>query len=357
MNAPVEILKVGTAVERPREVVARAQDLRRVYNIKRGFLRGSAQLQAVGGVSFELEAGRTLAVVGESGCGKSTLARMVSLIERPDAGRLEIDGVEVGAMTPAQKQRLRRTVQLVFQNPYGSLNPRHKIGDILAAPLAINMPFDKAERGRRVQEMLAQVGLRPEYANRYPHMFSGGQRQRIAIARALMLSPKLVVADEPVSALDVSIQAQVLNLLADLQAELGLAYLFISHDLGVVRHIAHDVLVMYLGHAVEQGAKARIFARPLHPYTQALLASTPGLASQRIVLKGELPSPLDPPAGCVFNTRCAHATERCRAERPVLRKLDERLVACHHAEKFLEKSGASAPAENAPFASANQPAT
>jgi len=347
-----EILSIDP--KRPREIVARARDLQRVYSVRRGFLREPAKLQAVGGVSFTLEAGRTLAVVGESGCGKSTLARMVALIEPPTAGRFELDGVDVTTMTPAQQHQLRRTVQLVFQNPYGSLNPRKKVGEILAAPLEINMPFDKPERQRRVREMLSQVGLRPEYAERYPHMFSGGQRQRIAIARALMLSPKLVVADEPVSALDVSIQAQVLNLLVDLQAELGLAYLFISHDLGVVRHIAHDVLVMYLGHAVEQGPKARLFARPLHPYTQALLASTPGLNQQRIVLKGELPSPLDPPSGCVFNTRCPHAEERCRAERPLLRSVDERLVACHFAERFLDgATGVSA--NNVPLASASAP--
>jgi len=224
----------------------------------------------------------------------------------------------------------------VFQNPYGSLNPRKKVGAILEEPLVINTDLPKAERTARARAMMAKVGLRPEYYGRYPHMFSGGQRQRIAIARSLMLQPKVLVLDEPVSALDLSIQAQVLNLLVDLQAELGLAYLFISHDLGVVRHIAHDVLVMYLGHAVEQGPKARLFARPLHPYTQALLASTPGLSSQRIVLKGELPSPLNPPSGCVFSTRCPHVAPRCHEERPLLRMLDERLVACHFSEKFLD---------------------
>ena len=318
------------------DVVVEARNLQRTYAVRRGMFRAPAQLRAVGDISFRIERGRTLAVVGESGCGKSTLARMVALIEKPTAGQLVLAGHDAVDPPPAYRRELRQAVQLVFQNPYGSLNPRKKISAVLEDPLAINTVLGKPERAAKAREMLARVGLRPEHANRYPHMFSGGQRQRIAIARALMLEPRLLVADEPVSALDVSIQAQVLNLLADLQAELGLAYLFISHDLGVVRHIAHEVLVMYLGHAVEQGPKARIFARPLHPYTQALLASTPGLSSQRIVLKGELPSPLDPPTGCVFNTRCPHATQRCREERPPLRGLDERLVACHYAEKFLD---------------------
>ena len=320
--------------------VVEAKGLQRVYEIRRGFLRAPDHLQAVGGVSFSIQPGKTLAVVGESGCGKSTLARMVSLIETPTAGELRIAGVDAVGGLEADRTRLRQAVQLVFQNPYGSLNPRKKVSAILEAPLEINTSLTADERAAQAKAMLALVGLRPEHYDRYPHMFSGGQRQRIAIARALMLKPALVVADEPVSALDVSIQAQVLNLLADLQQTLGLAYLFISHDLGVVRHIAHDVLVMYLGHAVEQGDKAALFSRPLHPYTQALLASTPGLAGstgvkQRIVLKGELPSPLNPPAGCVFSTRCAHVTDRCRAERPVLRPLAGQQVACHHAESFL----------------------
>jgi dipeptide transport system ATP-binding protein len=294
----------------------------------------------VGGVSFTLEEGKTLAVVGESGCGKSTLARMVSLVEKPTAGSLLLDGTDAVQTPGSERRRLRQAVQLVFQNPYGSLNPRKKISAVLEAPLAINTDLKPAERAERARAMLAQVGLRPEYANRYPHMFSGGQRQRIAIARALMPGPKLVVADEPVSALDVSIQAQVLNLLADLQRELKLAYLFISHDLAVVRHIAHDVLVMYLGHVMEQGPKERIYARPLHPYTHALLASTPGIGPRtrkRIVLQGELPSPLHPPEGCVFSSRCPYAQEVCRRERPLPRPVDERLVACHFADDFLAK--------------------
>ncbi|MFZ3082273.1 peptide ABC transporter ATP-binding protein [Rhodoferax ferrireducens] len=318
-----------------------ARDLRQVYKISRGFLHAADQLQAVSGVSFTLHAGKTLAVVGESGCGKSTLARMVSLIETPTAGELKLNGVDVVKASPAERHALRRTVQLVFQNPYGSLNPRKKIGAILEAPLEINTELTAAQRAEQARAMLALVGLRPEHYDRYPHMFSGGQRQRVAIARALMLRPAVIVADEPVSALDVSIQAQVLNLLADLQQELGLAYLFISHDLGVVRHIAHDLLVMYLGHAVEQGEKKTIFAQPLHPYTQALLASTPGIigsgtAHKRIVLTGELPSPLNPPSGCVFSTRCPNVVARCHTERPVLRELAGRQVACHEAEQFIQ---------------------
>jgi len=324
----------------PDQTVVVARNLRQVYKIGRGFLRPSEHLQAVGGVSFTLQAGKTLAVVGESGCGKSTLARMVSLIEKPTAGELRLNGVDVVHAPRAERHALRRSVQLVFQNPYGSLNPRKRIGSILEAPLQINTQFSAAECAEQARAMLALVGLRPEHYERYPHMFSGGQRQRIAIARALMLKPSLIVADEPVSALDVSIQAQVLNLLADLQQELGLAYLFISHDLGVVRHIAHDVMVMYLGHAVEQGDKKTLFTQALHPYTQALLASTPGImgsgpARKRIVLKGDLPSPLNPPSGCVFSTRCASVTPRCQAERPLLRELAGRQIACHEAEQFV----------------------
>ena len=319
--------------------VVTAKDLRRVYQISKGLFRKPDLLQAVGGVSFSVEAGKTLAIVGESGCGKSTLARMVTLIEEPTGGSLQLSGMDVVNASAHDKKALRQRVQLVFQNPYGSLNPRKRIGQILETPLEINAELTAPQRAEKARAMLALVGLRPEHYDRYPHMFSGGQRQRIAIARALMLNPSLVVADEPVSALDVSIQAQVLNLLADLQRDLGLAYLFISHDLGVVRHIAHDVLVMYLGHTVEHGEKNAIFSRPLHPYTQALLASTPGLAgsgpaAQRTVLKGELPSPLNPPTGCVFSTRCPYATEQCRNERPVLQQLHGRAVACFEAPRL-----------------------
>jgi len=290
-------------------------------------------------VSFELEAGKTLAVVGESGCGKSTLARALTLIEEPSSGSLQIAGTEVKGASKSERKQLRRDVQMVFQSPYASLNPRQKIGDQLAEPLLINTSLSKAERREKVQKMMEQVGLRPEHYQRYPHMFSGGQRQRIALARAMMLQPKVLVADEPTSALDVSIQAQVLNLFMDLQKEFNTAYVFISHNLAVVRHVADQVLVMYLGRPAEMGPKEDIYERPLHPYTQALLSATPAIhpdpLKPKIRIAGELPNPLNPPDGCAFHKRCPYATERCAKEVPALRQVSTRQVACHYAEQFL----------------------
>jgi dipeptide transport system ATP-binding protein len=318
--------------------VLEARDLARDYHLRSGLFGKPATLRAVAGASFELHPGRTLAVVGESGCGKSTLARLVTMIERPTAGELSLGGTSVTGAGDAQLKALRPMVQMVFQNPYGSLNPRKQVGAILEEPLEINTGLDAGERRAAARAMMGKVGLRPEHYGRYPHMFSGGQRQRIAIARALMLRPKIVVADEPVSALDVSIRAQVLNLLMDLQEEFDLAYLFISHDLSVVRHIADDVMVMYLGRPVEHGPKAAIFAAPRHPYTKALMASTPVVdpaqRQARMTIKGELPSPLDPPPGCAFHRRCPFATPECAATRPELRRVDGRSVACHHAERI-----------------------
>jgi dipeptide transport system ATP-binding protein len=321
-----------------RAVVLEARHLRKYYGVKRGVFKPMATVKALDGVSFQLRAGRTLAVVGESGCGKSTLARSVTMIEPPSSGELHYDGRDVVGRSAADLKELRRTVQMVFQNPYGSLNPRKTVGSILTEPLVINTDLSKDERRERAVAMMGKVGLRADQVDRYPHMFSGGQRQRIAIARALMLNPRVVVADEPVSALDVSIQAQVLNLMMDLQEELNLAYLFISHDLSVVRHIADAIMVMYLGKPVEHGAKDVVFARPRHPYTRILLAATPrvnpALRLERVVPKGELPSPLNPPPGCSFHKRCPFATERCGVEVPALRPVDDRLVACHHAEQM-----------------------
>ena len=317
--------------------VATAQGLERRYRVGGGMFKPAGEVQALRGVSFTLDRGRTLAVVGESGCGKSTLARLVTLIEQPSAGRLELDGIDPEGADAATARRLRRTVQIVFQNPYGSLNPRQKIADILGEPLAINTDVAGQARGEAVADMLRRVGLRPEHAQRYPHMFSGGQRQRIAIARALMLHPKLVVLDEPVSALDLSIQAQVLNLLVELQDEFELAYLFIAHNLSVVRHFADDVMVMYLGRAVEQGGRDAVFDDPQHPYTKALLAASPiadpARRGSRSKLAGELPSPLNPPPGCVFHPRCPLANARCREEVPQLQLLHGRQVACHAVEE------------------------
>lgn len=317
-----------------------AVDLARHYVLGgSGMLRKRLTLKALDGVSFGISPGRTLAVVGESGCGKSTLARVVTMIEKPTGGRLRIGSIDSGTRDKSLRKMLRRQVQIIFQNPYGSLNPRKKVGAILEEPLRINTRLRAEERKDRVLDMMARVGLRPEQYGRYPHMFSGGQRQRIAVARALMLNPTLVVADEPVSALDVSVQAQTLNLLMDLQEEMHLAYLFISHDLSVVRHIADELMVMYLGRPVEQGEKEVIFQSPLHPYTRALLAAMPKVMPNerqaRSPLAGEVPSQLNPPAGCAFHGRCLSMTAVCKVAPPVLRLLDGRWVACHHAEKAL----------------------
>ncbi len=313
--------------------VLTARNLTRYYNVSRGAFSQPAILKALDGASFTLDRGKTLAVVGESGCGKSTLARLVTMIELPTSGSMAIAGQEIAGASKETMRALRPKVQIVFQNPYGSLNPRQKIGHTLEEPLLVNTNTPQAERTERARAMMKSVGLRPEHYDRYPHMFSGGQRQRIAIARALMLDPEILVLDEPVSALDVSIQAQVLNLLADIQERHNLAFLFISHDLSVVRHIANDVMVMYLGRVVEQGTRDQLFGNPQHPYTKALLSATPQpdptRKRDRIVLKGELPSPLNPPPGCTFHPRCPLAFDTCKALNPALLAHDGALVACH----------------------------
>ena len=335
--------------------VLQAVDLHRDYPVRRGLFAAPAVVHALAGVSFSVQAGRTLAVVGESGCGKSTLARLLTMIEAPTRGQLLIDGADVAdtarqhSADAASQARLRRAVQIVFQNPYGSLNPRQTVGAALMEPLWVNGMADAGEREHAARAMLRQVGLREESFGRWPHMFSGGQRQRIAIARALMLKPRVLVLDEPVSALDVSIRAQVLNLLVDLQQAMGVAYVFISHDLGVVRHVADEVMVMYLGKAVEHGPREAIFGNPQHPYTQALLSATPtvnpALRRQRILLQGELPSPISPPSGCAFHTRCPVAVARCRVETPSLEPAGAQAVAC----LLVQAAGTAAAAGTQPL--------
>ncbi len=313
--------------------IVTARALARHYPVRQGLLAKPQSVRALSEASFDLSPGQTLAVVGESGCGKSTLARLVALIEEPTSGELLIRGTRV---TPDRWASLRASVQIVFQDPYGSLNPRQRVAAILQEPVKINRPdLDAAERDRLAREKMALVGLRPEHYDRFPHMFSGGQRQRISIARALMLDPAILVLDEPISALDVSIQSQILNLLVELQDRLHLAYLFISHDLSVVRHFADDVMVMYLGRMVETGPAAQVFATPRHPYTKALLSATPraepNARRARIKLQGELPSPMDVIEGCAFAPRCWHAAEICRHTRPAL-TTDAHAFACHFPE-------------------------
>ena len=299
------------------------------FRTRRGLLR------AVDGVSFDIAAGETVGLVGESGCGKSTLARAIIRLVPITAGRVLLNGQDLAQAGARELRRLRPLVQMVFQDPYGSLNPRRITGSIVAQPMLL-AGWSRRDANTRVAALLRQVGLSEAAADRYPHEFSGGQRQRIGIARALALNPRLIICDEPVSALDVSVRAQVINLLNAIQAETGVAYLFISHDLSVVEHIADRILVMYLGHIVEAGTRESLWARPLHPYTQALLASAPipnpklARARPRFTVQGEQPSPLSPPAGCTFHTRCPIAVARCRTEIPAPRQIDDAaMVACH----------------------------
>ena len=326
------------------EVILHAENLVKHYPIKAGVLRRTVgHVKALDGVSFELYKGETLGIVGESGCGKSTLARMLMRLEEPTAGKLIFDGVDVYSQGGSAMRRLRRDIQIVFQDPYTSLNPRKTVGDIVGEPFEIHTDvLTKRDRRQRVQQLLDLVGLNPEHIHRYPHQFSGGQRQRIGIARGLALNPKVIICDEPVSALDVSVQAQVINLLAELQAGLGLAYIFIAHDLSVVRHISDRVGVMYLGKMVEIGDEVQIYSRPTHPYTQALLSAVPMAdptqrnTREQIVLTGDVPSPANPPSACRFHTRCWKAQEICSVEEPLLipRPDGEQShdSACHFAE-------------------------
>ena len=327
------------------DVVLRAEELVKHYPIKTGVIRRTTgHVRAVDGVSLELRRGETLGVVGESGCGKSTLGRLLMRLEEPTSGRVSLDGVDMHASSGAAMRKMRRDIQIVFQDPYTSLNPRKTVGDIVGEPFDIHPDVvPRGGRRSRVQELLDLVGLNPEHINRYPHQFSGGQRQRIGIARGIALNPKVLICDEPVSALDVSVQAQVVNLLEKLQDELGLAYVFIAHDLSVVRHISDRVAVMYLGKIVEVGTEHEIYETPTHPYTRALLSAVPvpdpraREVRQQIVLTGDVPSPANPPSGCRFHTRCWKATELCSREEPALVERPDgnggHASACHYAEE------------------------
>ncbi|HXZ91493.1 MAG TPA: ABC transporter ATP-binding protein [Burkholderiales bacterium] len=319
------------------EVLLQVENLVKHFSVGGGLRGGHAGLvRAVDGVSFTLRRGETLGLVGESGCGKTTTGRCILLLERPTSGRIVFEGSDLAALDAAALRAVRRRIQVIFQDPYSSLNPRMTIGQILAEPLKVHgIVREKRARTDRVRELLSQVGLLPQHAERYPHQLSGGQRQRVGIARALAMEPSLIVCDEPVSALDVSIQAQIINLLEDLQARYGLTYLFIAHDLSVVRHISNRVAVMYLGRIVEMTDRRRLYEEPLHPYTRALLSAVPipdpELEARRehTVLKGEVPSPLNPPSGCVFHPRCPKAVERCAAAVPPLREIrSDHLAAC-----------------------------
>jgi len=330
-----------TETIRPGDNLVQARDLKMYFPVTSGiiFQRKIADVQAVDGVTFDVKRGETLGLVGESGCGKTTLGRMILLLYKPTAGTVTINNQDLTKLKPGELRRMRRHMQMIFQDPYASLNPRMTIGSIIAEPLVIHgLAKSRKERNERVQELMRVVGLNPYYANRYPHEFSGGQRQRIGIARALAVQPAFIVCDEPVSALDVSIQAQIINLLEDLQDQFGLTYLFIAHDLSVVRHISDRVAVMYLGKLMELADRQELYENPLHPYTKALLSAVPipdpsvEARRDRVILTGDVPSPLHPPSGCVFHTRCPIAIEDCSRILPEWRNVGtsekEHWVAC-----------------------------
>jgi oligopeptide transport system ATP-binding protein len=324
------------------ELLLEAVDLIKHFPVRSGTVRRGPKdvVHAVDGVSLDVRRGETLGIVGESGCGKSTLGRLLVRLLAPTSGTVRFRGTDITSLSKRELRPFRREMQMIFQDPYASLNPRKRVGQILEDPFRIHRTGSAREIRKDVQRLLEVVGLAPDHVNRYPHEFSGGQRQRIGVARALALNPQLIVADEPVSALDVSIQAQVINLLDDLQDEFQLTYVFIAHDLGIVHHVSDRIAVMYLGVVVELGPSDDLFAHPIHPYTEALLSAIPAIEAyeldgvvprQRIVLEGEVPSPIDPPSGCRFHPRCAYATEICRIERPQLESHGKgRLAACHH---------------------------
>ncbi|MFE4552856.1 ABC transporter ATP-binding protein, partial [Streptomyces sp. NPDC056785] len=331
----------------PGDVLLKVTGLQKHFPIRKGLLqRQVGAVRAVDGLDFEVRSGETLGVVGESGCGKSTMGRLITRLLEPTAGKVEFEGKDITHLGVGGMRPMRRDVQMIFQDPYSSLNPRHTIGTIISAPFKLQGVTPEGGVRKEVQRLLSVVGLNPEHYNRYPHEFSGGQRQRIGIARALALNPKLVVADEPVSALDVSIQAQVVNLLDDLQQELGLTYVIIAHDLSVVRHVSDRIAVMYLGKIVELADRDSLYSAPMHPYTKALMSAVPipdpkrrNAKSERILLTGDVPSPIAPPTGCRFHTRCWKATEICKTTEPPLLELKPgQRVACHHPENFEDQA-------------------